>query len=771
MRFGMVILGCLYVLGCGNSETSSTTTDTPPPLDTNGDSTAPPDTHGQDTAPPSGCAATNTVELDEGPEFKEPGTIIRAGKYLFVANRNTQDDFTAGPGWVTAISLDDLEVKFRIGTSRPDPTHLAIHDNSLVVVNRGVTVFDENWVSEGAGPGSIDLIALNEEGPLSVTYSIEIPWSQEDKYGSAPHGLAILPGTNIAYVGSGTSCRLFKVDLSTCDVLNGPTNPIVVHDGGANQICRPIVGPSNTLLISSFNTDTIHTLDTVTDTVAGTAYATSDDPVNNFMGTSSMVFDADSQRVYFLAEVAAKIGYVDLTSGDVTTDWATTGLYPIGLTRSNSGGLLTANNGDATIQEVSTETGAAAIVTTLVSGSGPAGVTHDDTKLYVALGSYQGVAVVDAKSGMTDALLPPHPCTVPSSLPKSCFKNPTTITIAPEFGQYVLVANSNLDPDTFEAGAGFVTVLDRWSHGVVTRIPTSQPNPHTILIEGSKAYIINSGSTTYDFDSGMVLPTGPGSVDIVDLSDLSATPITIAISNDPGTAVAGAPGSAVKIGDKLYIGSTTAALVVVVDLAESAVITPMSDPIWVNSDTTSPHQAILSLGPNGLIYLAEPNSDTLHIFDPTDDALNPAPYKAPYKMSTQESPSYGLLDKLAVYKDTTVYAKLGVSNSVSSLDLGTEAVTTGLFTVGEWSGGVGIHGDVLYVLQGKDATIGAYNITENTYDPAIFTMPDTASNPWSIALEDGFPEGTLGWVTNYGTDSVSIIDLTSGQMNVTVSGP
>ena len=416
-----ICLSLMFVVACSDKDDATTA---PPITDTTAadavggeDSSTPPDTATEDTATEDTavqdtpdthidpvCPIMEPPGAPEGPSFKNPQAIAVWHDTLYVANRNSDAvDFTAGQAWLTALDKATLKVAGRLGTTNPDPSSLTVRGDTLVVVNRGKVVFDKDWVAEGAGPGSIDLVKLADGTLGDVRSSISIPWTPDKKYDAAPLGIAIVPGTEVAYVGSGTSCRILKVNLDSCQLIKGPAEAIVLHDGTGNHMCRPFVGPEGKVFVTSFNTDQVFTIDTATDAVVGTPYDTKS---GDFGGTSSLVYDAKGNMLYYLAEVAATIGRIDLATGKVDPAWAKTGLYPLGLYFNGDASLGTINNGDGTVQRIDTD-GASSIFVTLPKDSGPSDLAYQGADLWVVLGGYGGVAKIDIPSQAITAIEPP----------------------------------------------------------------------------------------------------------------------------------------------------------------------------------------------------------------------------------------------------------------------------------------------------------------------------------------------------------------------------
>ncbi len=124
-------------------------------------------------------------------------------------------------------------------------------------------------------------------------------------------------------------------------------------------------------------------------------------------GTSSLVYDAKANMLYYLAEVAATIGRIDLASGKVEPEWVKTGMFPLGLYFNGDESLGTINNGDGTVQRIATD-GTSSIFVTLPVGSGPSDLTWEKTDLWIVLGLYNGVAKVDILTQKMTAIEPPQ---------------------------------------------------------------------------------------------------------------------------------------------------------------------------------------------------------------------------------------------------------------------------------------------------------------------------------------------------------------------------
>ena len=114
-------------------------------------------------------------------------------------------------------------------------------------------------------------------------------------------------------------------------------------------------------------------------------------------------------------------------------------------------------------------------------------------------------------------------------LPEGNFANPEGLAVTEDF---VIVANSRyrFEEHQIVYDPSFATVIDRNTNEVVNRIPLRAKNAQRVTINGDMAWVLCSGSTS--FDGTKVAPTDDGAllgIPIANLAKAKAPEITIPI--------------------------------------------------------------------------------------------------------------------------------------------------------------------------------------------------------------------------------------------------
>jgi len=228
---------------------------------------------------------------------------------------------------------------------------------------------------------------------------------------------------------------------------------------------------------------------------------------------------------------------------------------------------------------------------------------------------------------------------------------------------YLLVANTEF---TFPAPSerfGSLVVLSRSdTPALVNRIPTTQSNPQFVRVVGDTVYVVNSGRTDYDMDTGIVSPGTDGGLDTLALSTLAAANGVDGNVSLPPSGLVGNPGTPTIVGTTMFLGSGTASVLFQIDLSTLSAVRGTNAPI-VLGDTGTSGFAVPSLGPDGLLYVADFNNDKVSVFDPACGAVIGQPIGVGSSAEMMEGPF-----DMAWDASGKAHIVMSVSSSLTVLD-------------------------------------------------------------------------------------------------------
>lgn len=264
------------------------------------------------------------IELPGSP-FEEPAGVLVVNGKVYVSNNNLDEFFSPnGNGFITVIDPETNEISDTIDASGANTTSMLIMDGTIFALNNGNVLFDLEtfeFTCDFEFPPSIDEIDPESD---TIVDNIEIGLSEENPLVCLPNNLTAT-GDGFVYTGLGLVGALFKVDLLSGEVINGPDNPIVITDltGLINTADTAIKG--NLLFTSLFNSDQIAVVDTDTDQVNPFPYITpfpagirGDDPnAVLFDGVQSLAVrpgeNFSGADLFFITGLSGQLGSVDST--------------------------------------------------------------------------------------------------------------------------------------------------------------------------------------------------------------------------------------------------------------------------------------------------------------------------------------------------------------------------------------------------------------------------------------------------------------------------
>ncbi len=107
----------------------------------------------------------------------------------------------------------------------------------------------------------------------------------------------------------------------------------------------------------------------------------------------------------------------------------------------------------------------------------------------------------------------------------------------------------------------------------------------------------------------------------------------------------------------------------------------------------------------------------------------------------------------------TLYAINGSAQTLSKMDLNSKEITQNILTLGEVPNRIITHNNMLYVVNSKPDNIMVIDPVNDTITKTTIPLTE-GSNPWAMA----FVSDTKAYVTNFNSDSVSVIDFESGNV-------
>jgi len=307
-------------------------------------------------------------------------------------------------------------------------------------------------------------------------------------------------------------------------------------------------------------------------------------------------------------------------------------------------------------------------------------------------------------------------------------------------------------------GPGYVTVLNASDLSYAGQVEFGFMNPQIVIdLEdgGDRIAVICSGTNTMD-ENWTMTPAASGAVIVLDsktLVDLGSVEI---VSGVP-TPLAGFPGAAVyEPGTQsVWVGSGTASYIYRVEVGEEGLGTaPKAIEIYPDEGM---NDSIIPAYSAGHIYAASFNNGSLNRVDPVNARLDLEPFDV-----TETDELEGPLD-IKVYGDT-LYILLTISSKVAALVPETGDISYP-FATGAIPNRLAIWDDRMYCVNSGDNNLSLFELDSEMATQA-FAVFDPGTNPWEMAVADGF-----GYVTGYMSNTVVKVDLETGDVVASTGNP
>jgi hypothetical protein len=214
--------------------------------------------------------------------------------------------------------------------------------------------------------------------------------------------------------------------------------------------------------------------------------------------------------------------------------------------------------------------------------------------------------------------------------------------------------------------------------------------------------------------------------------------------------LAGFPGSASysEAAGLLFVGSGTAAVVFVVDVAARA----LKDPLVVPTAGAG-NDIIVVVAVEGYVLAISFNDGIAYKLDPAQQVPGTVTYEV-----AETGPGEGPVDALLL--DGKVYVVLTLSSKVAALDLATGKAEYP-WTTGAAANRVAAQDGMLFIVNSMDNNLTRIDLATKDATPG-FASFDPGTNPWEIGTSN-----KLGFVTGYLSNALYKVDLETGDVLAT----
>lgn len=196
-----------------------------------------------------------------------PQGIGLSAHYIYVANTAYRGPGDYGPGSVTVLARESLEVLGRVETAHPNTAFVKSVETPdgprLVVVNTGAIEVNQ----DGAFVRSdASLEIWRETGdPLAPEREVYALARTQNPRMGAPGEPIVAPAAQAIYLTSATAPVVFKFDLGARRWLRGSDDPIVLYPSSGDEMLSATIDARGILYVSAFNQDALYLVDTACD--------------------------------------------------------------------------------------------------------------------------------------------------------------------------------------------------------------------------------------------------------------------------------------------------------------------------------------------------------------------------------------------------------------------------------------------------------------------------------------------------------------------------
>lgn len=332
--------------------------------------------------------------------------------------------------------------------------------------------------------------------------------------------------------------------------------------------------------------------------------------------------------------------------------------------------------------------------------------------------------------------------------------------------RWILVGNTafHYEGSNPSWGRGFITIIGRNDHRVVSTINSSQPNPREVTIAGDKAYVVNAGTFIVG-PNGLATVTSGGGIDIIDLStNKPPTTILANIPLPPSTddrRIGGFGRLAVSPDGRWgYLGSGTRGDVFKVDLERQELVRGPNNPIVLFATPK---------GSNGLTTVKRMDNDLVVLNYNTDELCISADWNGDLERRRCQSAGVnaelleGPIDA-ARTPDGALLVLMTIANAVYRVDTSTNPFTVQhrFAATGLASNRIFVRDEYAYIVNSMSNNIQRITVADGSTRLPFAVLP-VASNPFDMVITDS-SVGTFGWVTLLAQDDVAVIDFDTAEI-------
>lgn len=461
------------------------------------------------------------------------------------------------------------------------------------------------------------------------------------------------------------------------------------------------------------------------------AYLSVDTPIQLDAAASNVTVNADGTRAYVVDSTNDKVVVVNLSDGTVVNSY-TVGDYPVGVAVHSDGRLYVSNSDSNSVSVIDTSGTVTDIA--LADSPGVASVSADGAHVYVPLADGT-IAVINTSN------------------------NSVTSTI--NFAARSVTFAGNDSSKIYAIGGQKVAVIDAATGAVLDTVTTDGvPVSVAVSDDGTRAYV------TTLLDSALVVVDTSDPTNLTEVGKIAMPPVSSGVPNEPTNVALSPDGSlayVATLGGRVFVVDTatntllSGATVTLPDQPHGLVTSPNGTHVYT-ANTTTETLAVLTLKPgtdtnqSPVISVvappSAPNGDgvvtgSFRVTDPDGD---------PVTVSTGR-PANGTLD-LDYNAATGVYTWSYTPTEAGRLVSGLSSTTlTDGFTVSATDG----------TSAPARATLSGIAVvpTHLTVDQSAGGVKGTQS---AVALSD---DGTRAYVTDKTNDTVTVVNLTTGQVLAT----
>ena len=249
MKYNHIFVMCLLLLGC--------------------------DAPSQETAPtpeePQNVVTTVEPDLEGIVTFDKPQDVLIVEPWVLVTNTSYRPATKSfGAGTVTVLHMETREVVNQLSLTQANPQQLLQSGDYIYTLCTGQTSFeDESWLNIAQSDGAIDrfpIATLNTS--QNPDNSLALPTDPTSNLRGGFGSMALALDEKTLLISSGLSATLYRADISSMSLLNGPEKPIVPYTHEYNDTLTVSPHSDGDIRVASFNRDEVFFMDPAQNTLS-----------------------------------------------------------------------------------------------------------------------------------------------------------------------------------------------------------------------------------------------------------------------------------------------------------------------------------------------------------------------------------------------------------------------------------------------------------------------------------------------------------------------